>query len=182
MPGFSISGIGGFSRTANPTANYFTKFYWELGTIFDTEVQAGSTLVSLKTCTLPTFKVEVETISGAAHKYKHAKSIDWEPVKLSWYDTAGFLPKVKAWRESIWTTSTGLDFPDNYKKTTKIIVMTPDNYAAQMWVLYQSWPATISHGDLSYTDSEIKMVDVDIVYDWADETDQPSLINAKTPT
>ena len=44
---------------------------------------------------------------------------------------------------------------------------------AYKWVLEGSWPQTIRDGDLSYTRSEVKIVEVVVVYDWA-ETDEVS--------
>lgn len=173
MPGFKVSGYGGNNRYANPNAQYFTKFYWEIENLFATNFKAGSVLVALKSCSLPTFKVEVETVLGASHKYKHAKSIDWENIKVTWYDTAGLLSYMKSWRESVWTQGGGLNLPDSYKKNSKILIKTPDESASQSWALYQSWPAAITHGDLSYTESDVKLIDVDIVYDWAEESTGP---------
>jgi hypothetical protein len=172
MPGFQIEGIGGNSRFADSNASYYTKFYWEIQQLLGLAFAPGSVLVSLKSCSLPTFKVDVETIVGASHKYKHAKSIDWENIKVTWYDTVGLLPIMKQWRESVWSFSGGLKTPDTYKKNSSILVKTPDEVGSQKWNLYQSWPASITHGDLSYTESEVKLIDVDIVYDWAEESSE----------
>ena len=35
------------------------------------------------------------------------------------------------------------------------------------WFLYNSWPSQIRSGELTYTNSDIKIVEVTVAYDWA---------------
>jgi hypothetical protein len=54
-----------------------------------------------------------------------------------------------------------------YKKQTKILVYTPSNSSRQTYTLNQSWPKAIKFGDLSYTSSDIKIIEATISYDYA---------------
>jgi len=106
---------------------------------------------------------------GASLEYKFAKSVNWDDVKITWYDTAGMLATVKQWRETIWDQEYGIAAVDTYKQESILRTHLPDYTAINEWVLMNSWPSQIKHGDLTYTSSDIKIVEVTLTYDWAFE-------------
>ena len=75
---------------------------------------------------------------------------------------------IKKWRDNVWVADTGLKSPNDYKKDSKLNVHNFDITSTIVWVLHGSWPQTIKEGDLTYTATEIKIIDVTIAYDWAD--------------
>ena len=93
----------------------------------------------------------------------------WDDVKVTWYDTYLMLDTLKKWRESVWTPEKGLMPATDYKTGSILSTNLPDGTATNEWNLVNSWPSTIRYGDLTYTNSDIKIVDVTIAYDWAEE-------------
>jgi hypothetical protein len=84
------------------------------------------------------------------------------------------------WRSNVWTPERGLQSADKYKANSKITVYGYDWEYVYAWKLIGSWPQSIKEGDLTYTSSDVKVVDVVISYDWA-ELEQQSAGSA-TPS
>ena len=166
MPGFIVDGIGS-GAPGNNIETYYT-YTWDIQSIF-----GGSTskppLIYLKEMGLPTFSVGQERVKGTSLNYKYASDITWEDVKVTWYDTKGMLAVIKDWRKSVWTEETGIQPPNQYKKESWLRTFLPDASEINGWKLINSWPSSIRHGDLTYAQSDIKVVDVTISYDWAEE-------------
>ena len=114
MPGFRVSGISGTfggaekqAATAGPpsTRDYHYSYTWQvLELVGNYEYLLVTTI---KDTTLPTFTVTTETAQGASLEYKFAKSVSYDDVKVTFYDTVGLLAKMKEWRESVWTPQQG---------------------------------------------------------------------------
>jgi len=174
MPGFMIDRFGGERIHTQPLGGkrqYYYNYFWEIEDLFETKLfSTTDALISLKDVTLPTFTVSKETYVGSTLEYKFAKNVTWEDIKVSWYDSEGLLPFVKGWRESVWTPNTGLQMSNEYKKISIIHHFLPTGKRNNKWRLINSWPSQIRNGELTYTSSEIKLVEVTITYDWAEET------------
>jgi hypothetical protein len=165
MPGFVVSGLGvGVSST--PLVYY--KYLWSIDNLFGA---AAPTLIYSKEATFPSWDFERDEIMGGSLKYKFAKSIIFNDVKVSWYDTWGFSTIIRDWRAAVWTPREGLQNPDDYKTRSSLSNLTHDLAKATHWTLYNSWPQSVKTGDLTYTDSDVKLVEVTVAYDWADETE-----------
>ena len=171
MPGFQVNNIGGVSggsRGPEATREYLYSYTWEILEVvgkFDNLV-----VTSVRDVTLPTFSVSVENHQGASLEYKYAKSVSYEDIKISFYDTDGLLPTFKEWRESVWTSADGLKTADEYKKNTRINSFDSTWNLQQSFYLHGSWPSLIRYGDLTYTKSDVKIVEITITYDWAEES------------
>lgn len=124
----------------------------------------------LQTMTLPSFTVGKETYQGSALNYKFAKYVDWDDVKVTWYDTQGLLGTISGWRKSVWTDANGLADASKYKRRSLLNTALPDGSSTNGWQLINSWPSTIRYGELTYLQSDAKIVAVDITYDWCNET------------
>jgi hypothetical protein len=168
MPGFMVNGVG---QGADGQPKAYLSYTWYIGTIFDEAVSqtGGDPLIYVRDATLPTFSVTKEQIQGASLEYKFAKSVSWDDVRLVFYDTEGLLDTLKEWRQNVWDPSTGLANPSDYKKNTTLTTVLPTGESANSWQLVNSWPSTIRYGDLTYTQSDAKVVDVTVTYDWAIE-------------
>lgn len=174
MPGFIIQGMGGqvlSSRVSSGRRQYYYNYFWEIEQLFGTDsFSSTDALVALKDATLPTFTVNKETYVGSSLEYKFAKNVTWEDIKITWYDTEGLLAFVKGWRKVVWTPEKGLQMPNEYKKQSILHHFLPTGKKDNKWLLINSWPSQIRNGDLTYTSSEVKLVEVTVTYDWAEET------------
>lgn len=180
MPGFrandpDVGLIGGRGTGTSPSAKarYVYSYTWEIENLFEEGLGEGA-LIHLKEMTLPSFVVTKEVYTAASVDYKYAKSINWEDIKVTWYDTLRLVLAISEWRKRVWTPEGGLARSNDYKKRSTIKTLDPysDSGDAAVWTLYNSWPSTIRYGDLTYTNSDIKIVEVSITYDWALE-DRP---------
>ena len=168
MPGFAIGGSGG-----GPSSGFKAKYSytWEIKQLFGTSANDGP-LIFARDASLPTFAVKEEAVLGTSVQYKYASEIMWENCKVSFYDTDGLVDILKKWRKSIWNPEDGLGIAhggSGYKKTSIIQEFFEDWSESTTWELHNSWPSIIRYGELTYTNSDSKFVDVTITYDWATE-------------
>lgn len=176
MPGFSV---GEFSedlvqaRTESPLApsraKYYYNYTWFVPRILGLSTTEFPTLIHLKDMTPPTFTASVEKYIGGSLEYKFAKNVSWDDVKVTWYDTVNLIITMTKWRQSVWRYDQGLRPASSYKTTTELAGYLPTGKSEYSWKLYGSWPSTIKSGELTYTNSDIKTVEVTITYDYAVE-------------
>jgi hypothetical protein len=160
-------------QNVNPNIELYHTYTWELFQILDEQTARKQQLIVLKDATTPTFTVNKETYLAASVEYKFAKSVTWDDIKLSWYDTVGMCNYMIKWRSSVWDPKIGLSSAEHYKKKTVLRCFTPDEDNYYGWSLVNSWPSTIRYGDLTYASSDGKLVEVTLSYDWAEEFQGP---------
>lgn len=173
MPGFSTpvkdGVIGGHGIKANSGAQYYYNYTWQIfqlaGMSFD-----GTALINLRDASLPTFTANQDSYVSSSLEYKWAKSVTWDDIKVSWYDTWGLNDIMRTWRGSVWSEKNGLQVAGEYKKRSQIDVYLPSGYGTITWCLVGSWPKIIKQGELTYTSSDVKLIEVTVTYDWAYDT------------
>lgn len=172
MPGFAIQGINGVfggqagDKPVSATQEYLYSYTWE---IFQLMGNLDSLLVNAKDISTPTFTVGIETQQGASLEYKFAKNVSYDDIKVTFYDAVGMIKIFKEWRETVWTSQDGLKTAESYKRNSKLIIFPPswDKTQSVEWHLTGSWPSSIRHGELTYTSSDVKLVEVTVTYDFA---------------
>lgn len=178
MPGFRVGGLGGnMSNTKGivpAAAEYYYTYTWEIDNLFqERTAETRNVLIHAKEMTLPAFTVNKEIVMGAGIEYKFAKNVTWEDVKITWYDTVGMIDVLRRWRKTIWDNQTGLGAAGSYKYRSVVAQYLPhrvfDDTNTVQYQLFNSWPSTIRYGELTYTSSDVKVVDVTVTYDWAEE-------------
>lgn len=172
MPGFVVNGLG---QGAPSTVKPYYKYTWEVQQFYGDGIGANPAaenlpLIYLREASLPSCDFDKEEVQGANLVYKFAKSIKWNDIKFVWYDTVGMATKIREWRRNVWTAEDGLADPDVYKRTSTLRSLDFSWANPIVWNCFNSWPGSIKVGDLTYTDSDIKMVEVVLVYDWADDS------------
>jgi hypothetical protein len=148
------------------------QYTWEIINLFEDTRSLFPTKLLAKEATLPTFTITKDTVDGSSLVYKYAGMVTWEDIRITFYDmVVGFNKAsqiIKDWREKVWSATTGLKSPSDYKKDSVIKVYNLDFTSSSTWTLHGSWPQVVKEGDLTYTATEIKVIDVTIAYDWAD--------------
>jgi len=173
MAGFNVAGTNFYGygeNEASSLATFIPTFTWEVATLFEENAARGTALVYAKDVSLPSITFEKEEYTGASLKYKFASGAVYDDIRLTFYDTEGILPYLIKWRKSVWE-ETGLKTASNYKKESVITVYNQTGDPQQTFKLIGSWLSVIKHGDLTYTSSDFKFVDLTITYDWAEEID-----------
>lgn len=167
MPGFSIgnNGGGGPSNTVE-TLRENRWIIRQLGPVKPEEV------IYAKELTLPEIRIDRYEVLGGLLYYKFAKSVKWEDAIVTFYDTGKILNELTRWRDLVYTNEEGIKSHSpagGYKKTCEFLLLggADINEPINVITLENAWPATISHGRLSYTSSEIKIVTVNIAYDYS---------------
>lgn len=172
MPGFVVGGFGGKIGSGvgiSTKREYYYNYFWEVNNLFGTNFGSDPALVGLKEAGTPTFTVNKESYIGASLEYKFAKNITWEDVKVTWYDSVDLISHIKKWRETVWTPETGIRPANAYKQESNLQYFLPTGKRTNVWYLKNSWPSQVRSGDLTYTSSDVKIVEVTITYDWAEE-------------
>lgn len=180
MPGFTVNAfngaVGGNVTGVPSSARYYYTYTWEIVDLFQEAVirEDRNVLVHLKDLTLPTFNVSKEVVIGSALEYKFGKSVSWSDVKVVWYDTVGLISVIRRWRERVWNQSSGLAPAGEYKRRSILSQYSPyrtelNDAETVQYRLEGSWPSIIRYGDLTYTNSDVKVIEVTISYDWAEE-------------
>lgn len=171
MPGFNI-GSGGNGQPSN-TTEAFRNHRWRIVSLGADGVDGGvinrDKLVFAKTLQLPEFNVEEEMVTGAAIKYKFAKIVNWGDVVVGFYDVSGVYDGLMTWQGKVYKAQTGIGIADDYKKECRFQLTNGQGQEdGPLYVLKGSWPKIISHSTLSYEDSDLKMVNLTLSYDWAE--------------
>lgn len=173
MPGFNINS----NTQQGPEASIFIESQrnhrWRIISLGADGATGGvigrDALVYAKSLQLPEFNVEEEIVPGSAIKYKFAKFVNWGDVVVSFYDVSGVYAGLIKWQNLVYTDTAGIGIADNYKKQSRF---QQTNGAGQdsgpLYRLIGSWPKIISHSTLSYEDSELKLINLTLSYDWAD--------------
>lgn len=130
----------------------------------------SNSLIYLKEATYPTFTVDKETHQGASLVYKFAKAVNWDDVTVTWYDTQNLINTMTQWRQGVWTADGGIAPASSYKKNSELHYALPDGSGGDcQFNLTGSWPSSIKYGDFSYAQNEIKVITVNVTYDWCEE-------------
>lgn len=166
MPGFVVNNVGaGAPSTIKPRYSYT----WEIESLFDTAANRNtSPLLYIQSASLPSWQYTKESIKGSSLTYKYADGVTFDDIKLVWYDMLGLHEQVDLWSRSIWHPISGLQPPSTYKKRSIITSYLFNWEEPSRWMLINSWPSAISIGDLSYTSSVAKLVNITVSYDWAE--------------
>ena len=177
MPGFSIgdaSAIRGLTL-ADPNEKYYYSYTWLIEQVFGT---SDDLKINAKDATLPSINFSKEVVQGASLEYSYAKSVNWDDIRVTWYDTRGLLALIEDWRDRVWTAKQGLAPAGKYKRNTAITQYISEEGeggpSAVTHVMHNSWPSIIRYGDITYASSDVKMVEVTITYDWSTNNSRDS--------
>jgi hypothetical protein len=146
-------------------------YTWEVDKLFGDAYHTKKILA--KDATLPTFTIAKDTVDGSSLVYKYAGMVTWEDIKITFYDivlsdSSKASTILKDWRAKVWSAASGLKSPNDYKNDSIITTYTLDWVTKSVWTLHGSWPSTVKEGDLTYTSTDIKVIEVTVSYDWAD--------------
>lgn len=147
------------------TADFFRSNRWfvqKLGPITDRELLAYA-----KQTSCANYNLDSENFQGASTIYKVAKSANWEPCTIVFYDVSGLYEALEEWKELVYTPEDGVKTINEYADTTQIAIKDATGEDVQTFELVNSWPKNISHGTLSHDNSDAKLLTVTLEYSWA---------------
>lgn len=117
---------------------------------------------------LPQLSFEEERILGGSVYYKIAKKAIWNDVTIKFYDLYGTYKIFKEWQDKIWDPQRGIKWASDYKGTVILQLTDGQNNTKQQYTLNGAYVKDVQHGDLSYSNTDIKLVTVIFAYDFAD--------------
>lgn len=166
MPGFNIGGGSTGSQPSNQE-EVNRNHRWRIITLGENLISRDR-LVFAKTLQLPSFSIEEESVMGAHIKYKFAKCVNWEDVVVTFYDTDDLLDLLIEWQNKVFDNQAGIKLANDYKRRSAFALTDGDGTESDIkYQLINSWPKSISHSQLSYEDSEIKLINLTLSYDFA---------------
>jgi hypothetical protein len=172
MPGFGITGDGP-SHTIETHRTHrwrVVQFGYENVVGGATRNKGQSPLLYAKSLSLPTITFEEEKVNSSNLVYKVAKRANWQNVTLRMYDVYRHYQKIEAWRKKIWTPEQGIGLACDYKGQAIFIQYDGMGRTKRTYKLHGAYPSSINHGELSYTDSDIKIIEITYSYDFAEIT------------
>jgi hypothetical protein len=173
MPGFRVGQYGGNNGTygVSKSEKFRYTYTWEIDELLGQTpgLASNKALIYARDISLPAFNVSIERHIGSSLEYKFAKSVSYDDIKITFYDTDKLYEKISEWRKSVYNWNDGIRTASEYKKKSVIKVYDPtfDDVDAYSYELVGSWPSVIRHGDLTYTSSDVKIVEVTLTYDFA---------------
>tara|TARA_R110000751_G_scaffold92334_2_gene180760 strand:+ start:2074 stop:2655 length:582 start_codon:yes stop_codon:yes gene_type:complete len=175
MPGFRVGSEGGNNDTwgIGLSDKFHYTYTWKIDQLLGEISNQTTNRVHAKDVSLPALNVSLERYVASSLEYKFAKHVSFDDVKITFYDAVGLYKKLRKWRESVYTWQEGVRTAEEYKKYSSIEIYDPTwedagvNSDAYRYDLIGSWPSKIRHGDLTYTSSDVKVVEVTLTYDYA---------------
>lgn len=188
MPGFNITGDSGPS---NKNVEFHRSHRWiiedlgfPIGSGSDTQGLPGSTrtraaspgapagaaqlALYAQSIQLPAVEFEEEKIESASLVYRVAKRANWKPVTAKFYDVWGLYQIFEEWQRKIWNVSRGIQAAVDYKGQPVFALTDGAGEVKQRYTLMGAYPSNITHGDLSYTESNVKLLVVTYSFDYAE--------------
>lgn len=167
MPGFNI---GGNDNGGAPDAKRepLRAYRWFLQTINAPGVSNGSgsgtsPLSAAAELDIPTFEFEELTVLGMSAEYKFAKRPKFNDIEIQFYDVIGLQDLFEGWMGKIWTPETGFT-GDKYKGSLYFQLLDNQGSPLATFSIYQAWPKSLSHTRLSYSDNNLKRLNVKFSY------------------
>ena len=166
MPGFNIqthtpTGI-------NPALEYHRSHRWVIDNLGMPSGMPTIHRLHAQSVQLPSLVLDEEKIkSGATLEYKIAKKANWQDITVKFYDVHGLYKLYQEWQDLIWNQEDGIGRADKYKGNVIIALTDGQGKKVQCYTAYGAYPKSITHGELSYTNSEVKLLTVTYSYDYA---------------
>lgn len=187
MPGFHFG--DGLDRESN-TVETVRSHRWvieKLGPIDEKDGLGGGNHHTYgawyaKSFGFPDQSSKIESAQGAGIEYKFAGNTEFSNATVVFYDTIikgdtstrilleRWCSDVRGGTEEGVFNSVGL--ADVYKDTSVFSMRDGSGSPIFTITLVNSWPQKISHSELSYVDSEISEVTVELVFDWYTTSEQ----------
>jgi len=172
MPGFRLAGRGQSPQDYTPSNNseFHRNHRWRIDDIGVPPTIAinPEERFYAQSVQLPSLVFEEEKLrTGSAINYKIAKKAEWQDVTIKFYDVYGLYEIYKDWQDAIWTQKEGIGSPSFYKGQPIISLTNAEGNVTQQYTMYGAYPKSITHGELSYADSIIKLLTVTYTYDYA---------------
>jgi hypothetical protein len=165
MPGFNIQGSG------NNSPNHLVEFHrahrWIIEALGTEPTQPKERLYA-QSIQLPSVTFEEEKIkSGAAVEYKIAKKASWQDFTIKFYDVYGLYKLFDTWQKKVWNADAGIGRANDYKSDVILVLTDGEGKEKQKYTAFGAYPKSITHGDLSYASSDVKLLTVTYSYDFA---------------
>lgn len=167
MPGFTVDPIHMFADVPEPNKSVHN-YTWDIELLVDQPVNKD--MVYVQTCGTPNFDIASEEYSTGHAVYQFAKEVRWSDITITFYDVDGLYKELN--RLSRKSFMGGGDGPSvqpavAYMGDTIINVYYHDDEFAYRWVLTNSWIKSVTHSELTYTNSDIKNVSAVLAYTYA---------------
>ncbi|MBW2149328.1 MAG: hypothetical protein JRI22_20190 [Deltaproteobacteria bacterium] len=163
MPGFKAA--GGLPGV-NSKAEFHRVHRWvieDLGFPIDIAHMASNPIefrMYAQSITLPELQFETKPGPGASLDYPIAVKAVFDAVTIKMYDIYGLHKVFEKWQDKIWNQKDGIQAINEYAGRTKFQLIGGDGALMRRYTLSNAFPKHISHGELTYTSSDIKLLTI----------------------
>jgi len=168
MPGFRITGSEVEPSISNDV-EYHRDHRWIINN-FGFPSSVGSGLDTLKyhakSITLPELSFDEINPSGASLNYKIASRARFDAVTVKMYDIYGLHQIFADWQDLMWTPEDGLKPANDYKGNTVFSLTDGKGMRKRRYELVGAYPKHVSHTELSYSSSKIKLLTIAYSFDY----------------
>lgn len=141
---------------------------WKIDALGDIR---GTDLFLARDLAIPQFKINTQEVLGGLIYYNYAKSVKWDPVDVVFYDDGVIYGLLDKWRKVVYDNTTGINKHSpsgGYKKECTFSLLDGRGNPVNKYILKNAWPLSLSHSKVTYTNSEVKQVNVTLSYDYAE--------------
>ena len=162
MPGFNIgSTTASDALTPSGLMEPLRAYRWRLESI-DYWATAGD-LVTVAELDVPSFEFEEQVILGMSAEYKFAKRPKFNDIEIQFYDDGKLQMVLENWMNEIWNPDEGLT-GRTYKSPMSFSELDNAGKQIALFTLNEAWPKSLSHSRLSYSDNNLKRLNVKFSY------------------
>ena len=163
MPGFNIGNVVANKDSPSTTENVLTNYRWFIRKLGPVSLEV---LRFAKELTLPTVNIEPQEVLGGTIHYKYARMVKFEDASVILYDDGNIFDQLNAWYQQVYTSKAGIQQHNAYKQECEFVLINGAGNEVESITLKGAWPKRITHGKLSYSDNNLKVMEVTISYDY----------------
>lgn len=127
-------------------------------------------LNQVKDITLPDKEIDELSIKTPGTTYKFPKQANYSDLKIKFYSNSSFLSKVQSISENVHSISEGVGDYNKHMDLVAISIFGTGNVARDRQLIkyryFNSWISSITHGDLSYSSNDIKIITVNVKFSY----------------
>lgn len=174
MPGFIINRSGGPAPTTPGRRDWLRSHRFELINFFGSTPSNSPEFIALKDVTMPDKKIKNISVETPGTTYKFASQAEYSDLIMIFYGSRDLLVKCLQMADKPHNTREGIRDYNQYMGNVTFQIRDTGSFdGAFSGIEYDyinAWISSVSHGQVSYSSSEIMMITVNIVFSFFNVT------------
>jgi len=170
MPGFIIAGSGGPAPIVPGNRDWLRSHRFELINFFGQIASSSPEFIALRDVTMPDKKLKSIGIKTPGTTYKFASQAEYNELKMVFYGSRSLLTKCLQLADKPHNTRDGIRDYQEYKGQVTFQIRDTGAFEGDFsGIEYDykgAWVSQVTHGQISYSSSEIMAITVTIEFDF----------------